>query len=88
MAKKSSRTTQSTTTVGLSPEQFLDKTLGHNEAQKLLKSIRAQHNSTLQPRRFTIRLPFGTAAKAARSHKDDVAKLAGQYGWTPPEKQS
>lgn len=69
----------------LTPEQFLEKKLGHNEAQKLLKGIREQHNTTLRPSKFSVRLPFGAAAKAAKSHKEDVAKLAKQYGWTPPD---
>lgn len=69
----------------LTPEQFLVQKLGHNQAQKLLKGIREQHNSSLKPSRFGIRLPFGAATKAAKSHKDDVAKLARQHGWTPPD---
>lgn len=83
MTKKSS----STTTTALSPEEYLVEVLGHNEAQKLLKGIRAQHNSTLKPGRFTVRLPFGAAAKAAQNHAKDVALLAQKYGWTPPDKQ-
>ena len=85
--RKKNLQTATPTTITLTPEQFLVKVLGHNQAQKLLKGIREQHNTSIKPSRFSIRLPFGAAKKAAQNHAKDVARLAQQYGWTPPDKQ-